>query len=445
MTQLKHSPETLAPVSIVFADGIISTKAEIIPFSPVLTATYASDKEKIIIDELLADIQPVSFDALSTVFVILEAIYTTLTPRQDGGYIAQQVQLIANDILTDKSELLLSHVCLIAHALNIPLLLNASIGTIFSNPDVIGEIREFDKFDSYLMAEALCFYKPANGKEIAQILSTIDFVLFSDPFILKLLEKHYLLRNNRLQELSIADYIALYGEPSLMDHGLLNMGLKSLTSLYGIDQITNKENITCLYLANNLLASSIETEDNFSFAGFTKLVALDLADNGFNTLPLSLFKNFASLKILSLINNQLTTLDPIVFQKLTHLETLWLSRNYIETLPGQLFNNLVHLKVLYLNNNGLKYLDPLLFQGLSELETLDLSHNRLTALPDTLFKGLQNLYSLSLNNNEIEHLAITPFYELSSNKMIKNIVLDEHNREQLLTQLNINYDSSVES
>jgi hypothetical protein len=198
MIQLKDSPNNLNPIFICFNDKKFEIKSGIIQFSSFLQAAYEQNikeapqvkktnnqlktTQEIHIDELLAAIQPILFNDVYATFVLLESIYTNCTPRADSGYIAQQVQPLVDYLLIDTSNMFISNICLIADALNIPLLLNACVGAIFAKTNVVYIITEIENID---------FYHPAPAESIAQILFNMNFRLFSQPRILELLEKHY--------------------------------------------------------------------------------------------------------------------------------------------------------------------------------------------------------------------------------------------------------------
>ncbi len=386
MTQLKDSPQNPTPIFICFTDKKFEVKTEIIQFSPLLMAAHEHNAQvaqrlketdyqpktitqAIQIDELLADIQPISVEDVFIVFHLLDTIYNSCKPRADGGYIAQQIQSLIDFVLVERSNMLISNICLIAEALNIPLLLNAFIGTIFAKPNIVSIIAEIENVD---------FYQAADAESIAQILFNMDFRLFSQPRILKLLKKHYFLKKNDLEELSVADYIEIHGQPGILD-GLVDLCEKNLTSLYGIDQIASKDSIASLFLGDNFLEACIEMEDADLFAGFTHLKGLSLSGNRLTNLPNNFFKHLNSLALLKLSRNRLTTIDPTTFQELTHLKALWLDNNHIQTLPANIFKNLLSLEMLSLESNCLDSLDPAIFCNLVHFKKLDLRNNELTS------------------------------------------------------------------
>ena len=83
------------------------------------------------------------------------------------------------------------------------------------------------------------------------------------------------------------------------------------------------------------------SKSNNIFLAFQSIASID---------PLT-FNGLASLKTLSLYNNQLTNIDTSTFNGLTSLQELWLSTNQIKALDASTFNSLKSLQTLYLSNN----------------------------------------------------------------------------------------------
>ena len=105
------------------------------------------------------------------------------------------------------------------------------------------------------------------------------------------------------------------------------------------------------------------------------------------------------MKVLELINNNITQVSETAFQGLYMLVELSLSKNNIELLKDNLFEDLLHLLHLDLSRNRLNSLKPRVFNGLGELRRLEISYNQLTYLDESVFKRLSNLTYLYLNNN----------------------------------------------
>jgi Leucine-rich repeat (LRR) protein len=127
-----------------------------------------------------------------------------------------------------------------------------------------------------------------------------------------------------------------------------------------------------------------------------KVLSIDAADQGINTLPQELesLKKIVSINLLA--NN--FTIFPVVLTRLTTLDELSLSSNKL-TYIGAEIGALKNLKILYLNFNRLKSL-PKEIGALTNLLYLDLGDNELTSLPEEI-KQLTSLQELYLNRNKL--------------------------------------------
>lgn len=190
------------------------------------------------------------------------------------------------------------------------------------------------------------------------------------------------------QELSIADYIALHGQPQ-QQRGMptrpgmpgnveVNLSHTNITSLYGINQIENPEAIQTLELSNNAI----------------------LGHKGDPEFPQQPFAGFNNLEVLDLRLNKLQTLPKNIFQQLNRLEILTLDNNQLQTLPENIFQGLDRLTHLYLYNNQLQTLSENIFKALYTLETLSIENNQLQTLPEYVFQDLINVRDLGLSGNQ---------------------------------------------
>lgn len=149
-----------------------------------------------------------------------------------------------------------------------------------------------------------------------------------------------------------------------------------LTSLEGLDTVTNKSEIHNLNLLNNKIK---EFPANV-FVGFTALQKLDLSHNACQTLPES-FADLKSLMFLNLSNNKIEIIRPNGFTTLTNLQTLDLSHNQIKKLSASSFCGLNELKELYLNNNHIHKLPASLVNNLKKLTRITLENNQIEKTP----------------------------------------------------------------
>lgn len=180
-----------------------------------------------------------------------------------------------------------------------------------------------------------------------------------------------------IQAISIAEYIQSNGQPRIVN-GTLNLSEKNLTSLEGIDRLSNPELIKTIDLSINPLhqdASNYENEKNYKetarnaqalhklapFSKFRQLEVLDLGSTGYKPNPYS-FQGLIHLKKLDLDGNQLNNqnyFSNFLIHTL-HLEQLILSNNALTRLPNiestPLLNKIVVLsnRVNEKQNNELK-------------------------------------------------------------------------------------------
>lgn len=174
-----------------------------------------------------------------------------------------------------------------------------------------------------------------------------------------------------------------------------------LTSLEGLWDIFDIQNITELNLSNNLLTK--------------------ISNNSFALLP--------HLRVLILSDNQIETIEPLAFTHLSKLEELNLDHNKLKKISIEL-NRLFFLTKLTLANNRIDKITANAFRDLWRLEIVDLSNNQLVSLPDDLFhpsKALDiyktnypgmNVTFLDLSNNSIAHLPLDFFTYLKKLEML---------------------------
>ncbi|XP_016745298.1 probable LRR receptor-like serine/threonine-protein kinase At4g36180 [Gossypium hirsutum] len=180
----------------------------------------------------------------------------------------------------------------------------------------------------------------------------------------------------------------------------------------------------------HLSACSLEDDPSPIGVNSTKsLVVLDLSENNFSSVPMSIF-GLHGLVSIDLIGNSLEGSIPDYFRNISFLEVHDLSGNSLNSsTPNSLFG-LNHLQFLNLSGNEI-------YQDISEillslsrccldcLESLDMAHNHLFShLIDQLghFKNLAHL-SLAGNNisgsipSLIRELSSLKFFDVSENQL----------------------------
>lgn len=191
----------------------------------------------------------------------------------------------------------------------------------------------------------------------------------------------------------------------------LDLSSMGLTSLNGLQNIPNKDQITFL----------------------------DLSDNQIIDIPEDIFASFPHLTYLDLSGNLLVTIHPRYFAALVNLEGLFLDNNNILELRPNTFNFLPKLKRLSLAGNRLKSLPKYILFFLTALNELDISENNIAFLDPNLLRNQKELSTLSINKNKLQqlphitHLTKLKSLNLKGNKNIKELspqviaYIQEHN------------------
>ena len=145
-----------------------------------------------------------------------------------------------------------------------------------------------------------------------------------------------------------------------------------LTSLDGIQEIENIQNIFQLLLVRNKL-NTIDTVLNLPLLNF-----LDLHRNELNNI-IGAFDYLPNLFILNLSFN---SIDNIIgaFDNLPKLKTLHLAYNHISDVRGA-FNNLYNLKFLCLSHNHISKEDQAYLQGFCDARDIELQIDNQTEDP----------------------------------------------------------------
>ncbi len=240
----------------------------------------------------------------------------------DDRFIAKNVQPFANKILSPQNIDQIKEVTLAANYLEIPFLINAGAKVYV---------------EKYLQKRPKAEWHNVLGAIKGDFPQDIR-LYFKKQFTLA--------QAGAKEELSIADYIALYGQPQaetitspwiditqafieIPQISSLDLSKKNITSLYGVEMLSAKNDIEMLSLADNFILDNTTDPDfpDEPFKTYGNLSALDLARNQLETLPKNIFTGLSNLKYLELGGNQITTLPVGIFNGLSNLEQLSLSRN----------------------------------------------------------------------------------------------------------------------
>jgi Leucine-rich repeat (LRR) protein len=195
---------------------------------------------------------------------------------------------------------------------------------------------------------------------------------------------------------------------------------------------------------------------NFVFdLNLSRLVSLNLNENGIGHLVNGVFSNLTSIKILMIEKNELSALDTSLFSELKQLTLLTFDNNYLEKIDlSELTLSLGNLVTLSMYQNNLKLIkssnsngsckqvnkiqdfnlysniiteiEPFSFACFGLLTKLDLWNQKLAYLSSSdIFYGLQSLIYLKLKVNSLTriysktfiHLVKLKFLDLSYNEL----------------------------
>ena len=394
-----EAPEQAPMVTL---ESITTGKTYQIPREMAQLSTYISDALETGVSKVPLP-KEVSDQTLITIVQTLNAIHQKLqeqqdgtlaqkdfVQRKDGGFIAQNIKPLVEPALKNLSIDLIKNFIIANNILDFPFLINAGAKVYVERFLKNHPNAEWDKLKQAI--------------ELGGIEEDIHIYF----------KKHFkLAKAGAKEELSIADYIALHGQPTPTPNlRLLN---KKLTSLYGINQIENPKNIKRLYLLKNFILDQDYDPDYpvKPFEKFSTLENLDLQENQITTIKSNTFQGLNKLERLKFNHNKITTIQTNAFQGLNNLRNLNLHDNQITTIEPGTFQGLNNLKDLLITNNKITTIEPNAFQGLNNLRNLNLFSNQITTIQTNAFQGLGSLKSLALKNNSITTIQTNAFQGLN--------------------------------
>jgi Leucine-rich repeat (LRR) protein len=195
------------------------------------------------------------------------------------------------------------------------------------------------------------------------------------------------------EQLSVQDLIDRNKLPAIED-GSLDLEEMGLTSLMGLENIPNPEQITSLDLEGNKI---IDLPDHI-FDNFINLTYLRLVNNPIIQIKPTIFEKLVNLEGLCLEDTYIVEIPPHTFDTLRMMKRLHLFNNKLESLPKGVIDRLLLLEEFDINDNKIEYLDPDLLINQARLESLTLSDNKLRQLPR--ITNLKNLKELIIANND---------------------------------------------
>ena len=137
-----------------------------------------------------------------------------------------------------------------------------------------------------------------------------------------------------------------------------------------------------------------------AFQNLAVLEALNLAANGFSSIPPDAFRGLNKLFRLDLYGNNLTAINENWFDDLGNLERLDLSNNQQTEVADTAFKNLHKLKRLYLHKNKIEIVTRKMFQHNKQLVKINLHNNRIKVIESGSFAHLGKLSRFNLSGNK---------------------------------------------
>uniref|UniRef100_A0A672FWY5 Slit homolog 1b (Drosophila) n=1 Tax=Salarias fasciatus TaxID=181472 RepID=A0A672FWY5_SALFA len=135
---------------------------------------------------------------------------------------------------------------------------------------------------------------------------------------------------------------------------------------------------------------------------------LDLNGNNLTVITKLDFSGLKHLRVLHLMENQITNIERGAFDELKELERLDLSENGIQAVPRRAFRGATDLKNLQLDKNHISCIEEGAFRALRSLEVLTLNNNNISSIPVSSFNHMPKLRTFRLHSNALRcdcHLA----------------------------------------
>uniref|UniRef100_A0A674A7K8 Slit homolog 1b (Drosophila) n=1 Tax=Salmo trutta TaxID=8032 RepID=A0A674A7K8_SALTR len=136
---------------------------------------------------------------------------------------------------------------------------------------------------------------------------------------------------------------------------------------------------------------------------------LDLNGNNLTTISKTDFSGLKHLRVLHLMENQISNIERGAFDDLKELERLRLNRNRLTQLPELLFQKNEALSRLDLSENAIQAIPRRAFRGATDIRNLQLDKNHITCIEEGAFRALRTLEVLTLNNNNISSIPVSSF------------------------------------
>ncbi|KAF3852765.1 hypothetical protein F7725_006120 [Dissostichus mawsoni] len=126
---------------------------------------------------------------------------------------------------------------------------------------------------------------------------------------------------------------------------------------------------------------------------------LDLNGNNLTAITKADFSGLKHLRVLHLMENQISNVERGAFDELKELERLRLNKNHLSQFP----------ELLDLSENAIQAIPRRAFRGATDLKNLQLDKNHISCIEEGAFRALRSLEVLTLNNNNISTIPVSSF------------------------------------
>ncbi len=319
-----------------------------------------------------------------------------------------------NNQLIDTSNSLLDLVITQSETVFIPRLFQPDINSLLDGLEEASlvdylAIADTSEYDYLINAGAAVLVDTLTQSELDHPTDKLaEWQTELSAYVMDFIDKFITLRQNGItQEWSIADFVNAFGVPVeyLGNIALLLFQNKNLTSLFGLQNISNEDVYALIFYNNYLFGPPRDVQfpsDPFG-SNFHTILVVALYDNPtFKNLPSDIFQNRTEVKELYLGNMGLHSFSDTLFSHLHELRTLQLSENNLPEISHEQIKDLYRLEKLALDINTFGTLPDDLFNGISFIEALSMQDCSLIAWPVSLVDGLIDLEELYLNNNQLD-------------------------------------------
>lgn len=171
----------------------------------------------------------------------------------------------------------------------------------------------------------------------------------------------------------------------------------------------------------NLHENGIKLLANGALDRYPNLKHLNLQRNAINDIPTNFLGTAFNLETLNLAENRLHRIESDTFKALLQLTDLNLAYNRIDHIDEHAFTTTIRLNVLRLNGNQIKTVNSMVFFNLAQLEYLNLSENALNAyaIEKDAFKQNTRLQHLDVSHNSMFTIVSNALRGLNSLQVSK--------------------------